>query len=264
MPSWRPVAVSSSSRRRRWRRRPGASMRGSPARSSCSRCAVAGSSSRVSASRASSRGSSPRRSPPPVRRPRFLHPVDSLHGDLGIVGSEDVAIVLSKSGESSDLDGLLASLERKGVPIIAITGEPSSFLGRVATAVLDASVSEEACPARPRAHVEHHRRHGAGRCARGGAAGGEGIPPRGLRRAASGRAARAPAAPAGARRDAAAAGAGVARDADARRHRAARTASGHRPRERRRPPARRLHRRRPHPARRTGAGLLRRGRWSRS
>lgn len=76
----------------------------------------------------------------------YLHPVDSLHGDLGIVGSEDVAIVLSKSGESSDLDGLLASLERKGVPIIAITGAPGSFLGRVATAVLDASVSEEACP----------------------------------------------------------------------------------------------------------------------
>ena len=76
----------------------------------------------------------------------YLHPVDSLHGDLGIVGGEDVAIVLSKSGESSDLDGLLASLERKGVPIIAITGEPGSFLGRVATTVLDASVSEEACP----------------------------------------------------------------------------------------------------------------------
>ena len=78
----------------------------------------------------------------------FLHPVDSLHGDLGIVGSEDVAIVLSKSGESSDLDGLLASLERKGVPIIAITGEPSSFLGRVATA-------DARCLGRARRRVPH-------------------------------------------------------------------------------------------------------------
>ena len=52
----------------------------------------------------------------------YLHPVDSLHGDLGIVGPDDVAIVLSKSGESEDLFGLVGSLQRLGVPIIAITG----------------------------------------------------------------------------------------------------------------------------------------------
>jgi arabinose-5-phosphate isomerase len=76
----------------------------------------------------------------------YLHPVDSLHGDLGIVGPSDVAIVLSKSGESQDLFGLVGSLQRLGVPIIAITGATDSALSRVATVTLDGSVTEEACP----------------------------------------------------------------------------------------------------------------------
>jgi arabinose-5-phosphate isomerase len=76
----------------------------------------------------------------------YLHPVDSLHGDLGIVGPSDVAIVLSKSGESQDLFGLVGSLQRLGVPIIAITGGTDSALSRVATVTLDGSVTEEACP----------------------------------------------------------------------------------------------------------------------
>lgn len=75
----------------------------------------------------------------------FLHPVDSLHGDLGIVGRDDVAILLSKSGESDDLFGLMEQLQRLGVPIIAITGAPESALGRTATVVLDAGRAEEAC-----------------------------------------------------------------------------------------------------------------------
>jgi arabinose-5-phosphate isomerase len=76
----------------------------------------------------------------------YLHPVDSLHGDLGIVGRDDVAIVLSKSGDSDDLMGLLASLQRLAVPIIAITAGTDSVLARAATVVLDAGVREEACP----------------------------------------------------------------------------------------------------------------------
>lgn len=76
----------------------------------------------------------------------YLHPVDSLHGDLGMVGRDDVAIVLSKSGESQDLFGLLGSLQRLNVPIIAITGGGDSILAKQATVVLDGSVSEEACP----------------------------------------------------------------------------------------------------------------------
>jgi arabinose-5-phosphate isomerase len=76
----------------------------------------------------------------------YLHPIDSLHGDLGIVGRHDVAIVISKSGESQDLFGLLGSLQRLSVPIIAITGGGESPLARVAAVVLDGSVAEEACP----------------------------------------------------------------------------------------------------------------------
>jgi arabinose-5-phosphate isomerase len=76
----------------------------------------------------------------------YLHPVDSLHGDLGIVGPSDVAIVLSKSGESQDLFGLVGSLQRLGVPIVAISGSPESNLSRVASVTLDGSVKEEACP----------------------------------------------------------------------------------------------------------------------
>src|SRR5438093_675113 len=76
----------------------------------------------------------------------FLHPVDSLHGDLGIVSRDDVAIVLSKSGASDELFGLVNQLKRLGVPIIALTGDADSPLGRQSTVVLDASVAEEACP----------------------------------------------------------------------------------------------------------------------
>jgi arabinose-5-phosphate isomerase len=76
----------------------------------------------------------------------YLHPIDSLHGDLGIVGREDVALVLSKSGDSKDLFGLLGSLQRWGVPIIAITGDLKSTLAKVAAVVLDGTVAEEACP----------------------------------------------------------------------------------------------------------------------
>jgi arabinose-5-phosphate isomerase len=76
----------------------------------------------------------------------FLHPVEGLHGDLGHVGRDDSAILLSKSGESAELAALIAHLARFGVPIIALTGRPASTLGRAAVAVLDCSVREEACP----------------------------------------------------------------------------------------------------------------------
>src|SRR6476646_11022336 len=52
----------------------------------------------------------------------FLHPVDSVHGDLGIVGREDAAILISKSGESAEVVGLLDHLKRLGVCTIALTG----------------------------------------------------------------------------------------------------------------------------------------------
>jgi len=74
----------------------------------------------------------------------FLHPVDALHGDLGLVGRGDVALLVSKSGESEELHGLLEVLKRFGVTLVALTGRLDSTLARHAHVVLDCSVEEEA------------------------------------------------------------------------------------------------------------------------
>lgn len=76
----------------------------------------------------------------------FLHPVESLHGDLGIVGPDDVAILISKSGESDELLGLIEALARMGVRMIAMTAGAESRLARLADVTLDLLVTEEACP----------------------------------------------------------------------------------------------------------------------
>jgi arabinose-5-phosphate isomerase len=76
----------------------------------------------------------------------FLHPTESAHGDLGIVGVNDVAILISKSGETEELLPLLEQLKRLGVRVIAITGQVDSTLARSADVTLNASVDEEACP----------------------------------------------------------------------------------------------------------------------
>lgn len=76
----------------------------------------------------------------------FLHPVEGLHGDLGIVNRDDVAIVISKSGESDEMRGLFDYLSRLGVHMIGMTGRPASSLARACRVVLDCSAHEEACP----------------------------------------------------------------------------------------------------------------------
>ncbi len=76
----------------------------------------------------------------------FLHPVDSGHGDIGIVASGDTAILLSKSGESDELLVLLDQLQGLGVRTVAICGDPGSALSRLCDVALDSSVREEACP----------------------------------------------------------------------------------------------------------------------
>ena len=76
----------------------------------------------------------------------FLHPVEGVHGDLGLVGPDDVAILISKSGESTELFGLLEHLRRMGVRLIALTAERDSTLARLSDVTLDAWVREEACP----------------------------------------------------------------------------------------------------------------------
>jgi arabinose-5-phosphate isomerase len=76
----------------------------------------------------------------------FLHPADSVHGDLGIVDESDVAILISKSGESAEVLGLLDHLKRLGVFTIALTGNEKSALARHSDVSLDGWVKEEACP----------------------------------------------------------------------------------------------------------------------
>lgn len=76
----------------------------------------------------------------------FLHPTDAVHGDLGIVSSQDVLVAFGKSGESTELVQLLPFFKRLGVKIIAITGAPKSTLGRAAEVVLDLGPLQEAGP----------------------------------------------------------------------------------------------------------------------
>ena len=76
----------------------------------------------------------------------YLHPSDALHGGLGIVQPDDVVIVLSNSGETDEIVGMLPYLKNRQVAIIAIVGNLNSTLAQRADAVLDASVDQEACP----------------------------------------------------------------------------------------------------------------------
>lgn len=76
----------------------------------------------------------------------YMHPSDALHGDLGMAQRGDVAIILSKSGDTLELSQLLPALTKLGVGIIAITGNTASTLGRSADVVLDCAVEREACP----------------------------------------------------------------------------------------------------------------------
>ena len=76
----------------------------------------------------------------------FLHPVEALHGDIGIVQKGDVAILLSKSGSTDEIVKLVPYLKMHSAKIISIVGNPNSFLAHNADVFLDASVIKEACP----------------------------------------------------------------------------------------------------------------------
>jgi arabinose-5-phosphate isomerase len=76
----------------------------------------------------------------------FLHSVDALHGDLGIVNDGDAIIALSYSGESEELLNLIPPLKRFSVKIICITGAVKSALARYSDVVLNVRVPKEACP----------------------------------------------------------------------------------------------------------------------
>ncbi|MBF0191102.1 MAG: KpsF/GutQ family sugar-phosphate isomerase [Magnetococcales bacterium] len=76
----------------------------------------------------------------------FLHPAEGSHGDLGMVTRADVVVLISNSGETWEVLGLLPVFKRLGVPLIAMTGRMDSTLARMSDVVLDIGVSREACP----------------------------------------------------------------------------------------------------------------------
>lgn len=75
----------------------------------------------------------------------FLHPVEAMHGDLGMVMPGDVVIAISYSGETAELNSLLVSLKKRGNKIIAMTGGKDSSLAMAADIVLDINIPKEAC-----------------------------------------------------------------------------------------------------------------------
>jgi arabinose-5-phosphate isomerase len=76
----------------------------------------------------------------------FLHPVEGIHGDLGIVTKEDILLAISNSGETRELIPVINSVRHIGATVIAFTGDMSSTLARASDIVIDVSVEKEACP----------------------------------------------------------------------------------------------------------------------
>ena len=79
-------------------------------------------------------------------RSLFLHPVEAMHGDLGMVCSDDIFLALSASGETDELNLLLNRIKAIGCQIIAFTGNTASTLARHSNVVVDVGVQKEACP----------------------------------------------------------------------------------------------------------------------
>ena len=76
----------------------------------------------------------------------FVHAAEAAHGDLGMITQDDVVIGISYSGESTELVTIIPTLKREGAKLIAMTGNPSSSLGRYADVVINCHVEREACP----------------------------------------------------------------------------------------------------------------------
>ena len=79
-------------------------------------------------------------------RSLFLHPVEAMHGDLGMVCPDDIFLAMSYSGETGELNILMPSIRNVGCTVVAMTGNPSSSLAKHADIVIDVGVEKEACP----------------------------------------------------------------------------------------------------------------------
>ncbi len=76
----------------------------------------------------------------------FMHPVEAMHGDLGVVAEKDIVLAVSYSGETDELLRVLPAIKRIGVPMVAITGVETSKLAAFADLVVPMPVPREACP----------------------------------------------------------------------------------------------------------------------
>jgi arabinose-5-phosphate isomerase len=76
----------------------------------------------------------------------FLHPVEAVHGDLGLVTKEDVLIAISNSGETAELNQLLPLIRDIGCTLAGFTGKPKSTMAGYCDIIIDTGVEKEACP----------------------------------------------------------------------------------------------------------------------
>jgi arabinose-5-phosphate isomerase len=76
----------------------------------------------------------------------FLHPAEAMHGELGLLSSDDIVILISYNGETEELINIIPFLKRLGIKLIALTGNPNSSIGKASDIVIDVGVEREACP----------------------------------------------------------------------------------------------------------------------
>lgn len=76
----------------------------------------------------------------------FVHPGEASHGDLGMITASDVVLAISNSGETDEILSILPLIKRLAVPLITLTGNPTSTMAMAATINIDVSVAQEACP----------------------------------------------------------------------------------------------------------------------
>ncbi|MCX7114886.1 MAG: KpsF/GutQ family sugar-phosphate isomerase [Gammaproteobacteria bacterium] len=76
----------------------------------------------------------------------YMHPGEASHGDLGMITTRDAVIIISYSGYTPEIMSIIASLKRLAVPIIALTGNPTSAIAEASDAHINVSVKFEACP----------------------------------------------------------------------------------------------------------------------
>lgn len=76
----------------------------------------------------------------------FVHPAEASHGDLGMLGCDDLLLAISNSGETRELSDILLFAKRRQLPIVAITGDATSTLGKFADVALELPACREACP----------------------------------------------------------------------------------------------------------------------